>query len=162
MAENVQALPEQFGRYRILKLLGQGGMGAVYLARDTQLEREVALKVPRFGNDAGPKAQDRFHQEARAAATMHHPNICPIHDLGQNDRIHYLTMAFIEGQLLADWIRAGKPLSARQIAALVRKLALALREAHQKGVIHRDLKPSNVMVDRRGEPIIMDFGLARR
>jgi predicted Ser/Thr protein kinase len=155
-------LPERFGRYRILKLLGRGGMGAVYLARDTQLDRDVALKVPRFDANAEANALSRFQQEARSAATLHHPNICPVFDVGAIDGVHFLTMAFIEGKPLEQWIRAGKPLTPRQIAALVRKLALALHEAHRKGVIHRDLKPANIMMDRRAEPVIMDFGLARR
>jgi serine/threonine protein kinase len=155
-------LPEEFGRYRIMKMLGQGGMGVVYLARDTQLDRDVALKVPHFDADRGPKLLDRFDQEARAAARVHHPNICPIYDVGEIDGKRYLTMAFIDGAPLSKVLRKGKRPSARQVAHLIRKLALAVHEAHQCGVIHRDLKPANVMIDRRGEAFIMDFGLARR
>ncbi len=154
-------LPEDFGRYRIIKVLGQGGMGVVYLARDTQLDREVALKVPHLDGERGRTLRDRFEQEARAAARIHHPNICPIYDVGEIDGKPYLTMAFIDGKPLSNWLRQGK-LSSRQAAGVLRKLALALHEAHQCGVVHRDLKPANVMINRRGEPIIMDFGLARR
>ena len=85
-------LPEQFGRYRIMRLLGQGGMGAVYLAHDTKLDRQVAIKVPFFGPADGPAAALRFEREAKAAATLDHPNLCPVHDVGEVDGIHYLTM----------------------------------------------------------------------
>ncbi len=156
-----EGFPASFGRYRVLKLLGKGGMGAVYLAHDTQLDRPVALKVPHFDSVDGPQVLERFFREARAAATLQHANICPLHDIGQFDGTPYLTMAYIEGKPLAQFA-AARPLTSRQSALLVRKLALALQEAHKRGVIHRDLKPENVMIDRRGEPIIMDFGLARR
>ncbi len=155
-------LLKQFGRYRVQKVLGEGGMGAVYLARDTQLDRDVALKVPQFSGDDVAHLKERFRQEARAAATVQHPNICPIFDVGEIDGIQYLTMAFIDGKPLAEWVGGEKALTDRQIATLVRKIALAMHEAHKKGIIHRDLKPSNIMIDRRGEPIVMDFGLARR
>jgi thiol-disulfide isomerase/thioredoxin len=155
-------LSSQFGRYRILKRLGRGGMGTVYLALDTQLDRQVALKVPHFRAEDGPEAVERFYREARSAATIQHPNICPVFDVGEIDGTHYLTMACIEGRPLSDYLTDGKPLPQRQVAAVVRKLALALQEAHARGIIHRDLKPSNIMIDKRREPVIMDFGLARR
>jgi serine/threonine protein kinase len=156
-------LPATFGRYEIIRLLGKGGMGTVYLARDTQLDRQVALKIPQLGGDDDSSVTDRFMREARSAATLHHANICPVHDVGQIDGTLYLTMAHIEGRTLAEWIRSSsKPLTCRQTATLVRKLALALDEAHRKQVIHRDLKPANIMLTKRGEPVIMDFGLARR
>jgi formylglycine-generating enzyme required for sulfatase activity/serine/threonine protein kinase len=154
-------LPEQFGRYRIMKTLGQGGMGAVYLAHDTKLDRQVALKVPYFTPQDGPQAVQRFEREARAAATLDHPNLCPIFDVGEVDGIHYLTMPYIQGKTLADAISKDQTFTEAQAAAVVRKLALALREAHDKGIIHRDLKPGNIMVNRHRELIIMDFGLAR-
>jgi serine/threonine protein kinase/class 3 adenylate cyclase/Tfp pilus assembly protein PilF len=154
-------LPERIGRYRISRLLGRGGMGAVYLAEDTLLERQVALKVPTFAVDENPIVLERFYREARTAARLQHPNICPVFDVDQVEGTHYLTMAYIEGETLAahapDY--AGKP--PREAAILVRILALALDEAHRQGIIHRDLKPSNIMMNRRGEPIVMDFGLAR-
>ncbi len=157
-------LPEQFGRYRIIKRLGQGGMGSVYLAQDTHLERAVALKVPEFGEHDGPDARRRFLEEARTAATLDHPYLCPVFDAGEIEGQPYLTMAYIEGQSLAALIgHEGWP--QRQVAALVGKLALALQEAHTQKVTHRDLKPSNVMIKKTGqkrEPVIVDFGLARR
>jgi predicted Ser/Thr protein kinase len=155
-------LPEQFGRYRIIKRLGQGGMGAVYLAQDSQLDRSVALKVPHFTATDGPELLERFQREARAAATLSHPNLCPVYDVGEWQGMHFLTMAYIEGKPLSDYLGTGKLLPERQVAALIRKLALALQEAHARGVIHRDLKPSNIMFNQRKEPVIMDFGLARR
>jgi WD40 repeat protein len=156
-----QQLPAQLGRYRILKLLGKGGMGSVYLTQDTQLDRPVALKIPHFDAADGPQVRERFYREARAAATLRHPGFCPLYDVGEIDGIPYLTMAYLEGKPLAEFAR-DRPLTPRQSALLVRKLALALHEAHKRGVLHRDLKPANVMIDKRGEPIIMDFGLARR
>ncbi len=154
-------LPEQFGRYRIVKKLGGGGMGAVYLAHDTQLDRPVALKVPFFSSEDGPEVIERFRREARATATLQHPGICPVYDVGAIDGVHYLTMAFIDGKPLTAHLN-GKPLPPRNAAAVVRKIAQALAEAHAKGVIHRDLKPSNVMINARNEPVIVDFGLGRR
>ena len=154
-------LPEQFGRYRILKKLGAGGMGAVYLAEDQQLERRVALKVPRFGPDDGPEVLERFYREARAAAKIVHPNICRVYDVGEEDGIPYLTMDYIEGKPLTAFADGEKLASQRQVALTIRKIAMALQEAHHRGIIHRDLKPSNIMITRRSEPVVMDFGLAR-
>jgi serine/threonine protein kinase len=155
------ASASQFGRYRILQTLGKGGMGAVYLAHDPQLDRQVALKVPNFGPDEEDKIK-RFYREARAAARLRHPNICPVYEVSDDPKQPYLTMAFIEGKTLADIIATGRLQDLRQAVFLVRKLALALAEAHAKGVIHRDLKPANIMVDANKEPVIMDFGLAKR
>lgn len=155
-------IPEEFGRYRIQRSLGEGGMGAVYLAHDTQLDRNVALKTPKFSNNSDPKLIDRFYREARSAATLQHPNICPVYDVGEIDGIHYISMAYIEGRPLSDCIRAKKLPPVNSVLRIVRKVALALHEAHQQGLIHRDLKPANIMISRRNEPIVMDFGLARQ
>jgi serine/threonine protein kinase len=161
LAGSSNELPTPFGRYRLLKLLGAGGMGKVYLAHDTQLDRSVALKMPHLGVDESADSIARFYREARAAATIVHPNICPLYDIGEVEGKPYMTMACVNGSPLSTFARE-HPLSPRQAAVLVRKIALALQEAHQQGVIHRDLKPGNIMIDQRGEPIIMDFGLARR
>jgi serine/threonine protein kinase len=160
-------LPKQFGRYRILEQLGKGAMGAIYLAHDTELGRRVALKVPhlRRGEDgAAPDRYDldRFYREARAAATLDHPNLCRVYDVGQIEGIPYLTMAYIKGRPLSKYIRRDRPMPERRVAIMVRKLAQALEEAHYNGVVHRDLKPSNIMVNARGDLIIMDFGLVWR
>jgi serine/threonine protein kinase len=155
-------LPEQFGRYRIIRELGGGGMGRVYLAHDSQLDRRVALKVPRFSPDDGPELIERFYREARSMATLDHPNLCRVHDVAEINGIHFLTMAYIEGQPLSELATSQEFFTCDEAVRIVVKLALALHEAHQADVIHRDLKLSNVMIDRRGEPIIVDFGLARR
>lgn len=151
-----------FGRYRIEKLLGEGAMGAVYLAHDTQLDRKVALKTPKFNSDNAIRLGKRFRREAQSAATLHHRNICPVYDVGQIDGFDYLTMGYIEGKTLSAYVNPEKPLAQRQIALVIRKLALALQAAHDAGVVHRDLKPSNVIIDREGEPVVTDFGLAGR
>jgi serine/threonine protein kinase len=159
-------LPKQFGRYHIIEQLGKGSMGAIYLAQDTQLGRRVALKVPhqRRGGAGAPDRSplDRFYHEARAAATLDHPNLCPVYDVGEIDGIPYLTMAYVKGRPLSKYIRRDRPPSQRRVAIMVRKLAQALEEAHYNGVVHRDLKPSNIMVNDRGELIIVDFGLVWR
>jgi len=162
-SSEVVDLPEVFGRYRILRQIGRGSMGVVWLAYDEELERQVAVKVPNFeSTDDGSELIERFYREARAAAKLNHPNICPVHDVGEIDGIHFSTMVFIEGDLLSEYISPETLQSERHVVTVVRKLALALRYAHAHGIIHRDLKPKNVMIDERGEPIVMDFGLARR
>lgn len=153
--------PAEFGRYAIKKELGKGAMGAVYLARDTQLNRDVALKVPTFTDKSPANMIERFYREARSAATLTHPNICPVYDVGEHEGTHFISMGFIEGRPLSAYIESGKKQPERQAAAVVKKLALALQEAHDKGIIHRDLKPANIMIDQRSEPVVMDFGLAR-
>jgi formylglycine-generating enzyme required for sulfatase activity/serine/threonine protein kinase len=155
-------LSGQFGRYRIIRALGKGAMGTVYLAEDTHIERQVALKTPHFTEDPTGEQRERFFREARAAGNLRHPHICPIYDFGQIDGRHFITMAYIEGRPLSAFIQPDNQQAERQILLLVRKLALALQEAHDHGVVHRDLKPANIMVDKKGEPIIMDFGLAQQ
>jgi formylglycine-generating enzyme required for sulfatase activity/serine/threonine protein kinase len=154
------APPERLGRFEILEMLGEGAFGVVYKARDPQLDRIVAIKVPREGVLKTPEDHQRFSREARAAAHLNHPNICPVYEVGAFDGRDYIVMAYIEGKALSKIIKAGK-VRPRHAAAAVRKLALALDEAHRSGIVHRDLKPANVMVNVRGEPIVMDFGLAR-
>jgi serine/threonine protein kinase len=158
----VTGLAGQFGRYRIIRALGKGAMGTVYLAEDTHIERQIALKTPHFTADPTGEQTERFFREARAAGNLRHPGICPIHDVGQIDGKHYISMAYIEGRPLSAFIQPDKPQTERQILIVIRKLALALQEAHDQGVVHRDLKPANIMVDKKGEPIIMDFGLAHQ
>jgi serine/threonine protein kinase len=149
-----------FGRYQIVRLLGRGAMGAVYLAYDTQLHRHVALKTPLLGKN--PQAIQRFYREARAAAQLRSPYLCPIYDVGQIGEISYLSMAFIEGQPLTRALAEGRLKTTGEIATVTKKVAQGLQKAHERGIIHRDLKPDNIMIDHDGEPIVMDFGLARR
>ena len=153
---------DTFGRYKILKTLGEGAMGSVYLAHDTQLDRKVALKIPKFDTESESKHIDRFLREARSAATLSHPNICPVFDVGEIDGTHFMTMAYIQGHTLQEFVNPEKPQRDRNVANVVRRIALALHEAHINGLVHRDVKPGNVMIDQRSEPIIMDFGLARQ
>jgi serine/threonine protein kinase len=149
-------VPACIGRYRVERKLGEGGMATVYLAHDPQLDRPVALKVPR-----GEAASARFLREARAAATLRHPNICPIYDLGEADGIRYLCLAYVHGEPLSRKAGRGRPLPVVEAVTIVRTVARAMHEAHRLGVIHRDLKPANVMIDDAGQPVVMDFGLAR-
>ncbi len=161
-ASSTAAFPELIGRYRVIEQLGSGGMATVYKARDPQLDRTVAVKVPHF-NLPPTKLQSavqRFLREARAAAQIRHPNICPIYDVGEQDGKPFAVMACIEGRTLADLNKQGK-LEARHAAELVRKVALGLGTVHNTGLIHRDLKPSNVLLDSTGEPLLTDFGLVR-
>src|SRR5260370_11944312 len=155
-------VPERFGRYRIVRELGRGAMGAVFLAHDAQLDRTVALKVPLFTAADGPEMRQRFHTEARAAATIEHPHVCPVYDVCEINGTPYLTMAYPQGQPLAQLVERAAPLPERQAVVLVRQLTGPLQPAHERGIIHRDLKPSNIMINQRGEPVILDFGLARR
>ena len=143
-------MPKEFGRYRVKKLLGQGAMGAVYLAQDTQLDRPVALKIPKFDQQKEAKLSERFYREARAVATIHHPNICPVFDVGEIEGQIFLSMAFIKGRPLSDFTKSDKKQGQRSVAKLVMKLAKALQEAHNIGVVHRDLKPANIMVSNAG------------
>ena len=154
------SLPEVFGRYRVRRLLGSGTMGAVYVADDTQLQRQVAIKIPKLQNNSSRELLERFYLEARSAATLRNPNICPVFDVGEIEGQHFISMAYIEGKTLAEILRNDKSYSERQTLLLVRKLALALQDAHNHGIIHRDLKPGNIIIDSRGEPVVMDFGLA--
>ncbi len=153
---------EKLGRFEILSTLGEGAFGTVYKAYDPQLDRHVALKVPRFGSQQSKEDRERFLREARSAAGLHHPQICPVHEVGTIDGHDYIVMAFIDGKPLSKVIQAQATISDKQVASVIRRIAVALQEAHEKGVIHRDLKPANVMINRKGEPVIMDFGLARR
>ncbi|MCA9138108.1 MAG: protein kinase [Planctomycetales bacterium] len=151
----------QFGKFQLQKTLGNGAFGEVYLARDQELDRLVALKLPknlRFQDDA---QKQRFIREARAAARVEHPNICSVYEIGQQNGQMFIAMQFIRGQTLSDLLRKRRSIDQIQTAKFVRRLALALADAHRSGVVHRDLKPSNIMVDEKGQPMIMDFGLAR-
>ena len=154
-------LPREFGRYTLQRLLGKGGMGRVYLAHDPHLDRLVALKMPNpVEGVAGWR--DRFKAEARAAATLNHPNVCPVYDVGEVDGQPYLTMTFIDGETLAAKLHREGPFSPAAAVELVRTVARAMHEAHRCGIVHRDLKPANLMLDPAGRPVVMDFGLAIR
>jgi serine/threonine protein kinase len=154
-------IPNPFGRYKINRLLGRGGMGSVYLGHDTSLDRPVAIKVPAFGTAPTAGQKERFFREARAVSALHHPNICQVFDVDEEQGILFLTTAFIDGQPLSTHIERG-PMPAEKAVELVRRVAEAMHAAHSHGTIHRDLKPANIMIDRNSQPVVMDFGLARR
>ncbi|MCA9120977.1 MAG: protein kinase [Planctomycetaceae bacterium] len=152
-----------FGRYLLLRCLGKGAMGTVYLAEDSQLERLVALKIPSISTEGSLDVVERFYIEARAAATLNHPNICQVHDIGEHEGTPHITMTFIDGPPLSNLIRRqGKLLAESEVIRLVRQVARALANAHQHGILHRDVKPGNILINEHREPIVTDFGLASR
>ena len=151
---------QQLGSYKIVSLLGAGGMGEVYQAQDSKLSRDVAIKVlpAAFAHDAERLA--RFQREARMLASLNHPNIATIHGLEQSDGVHYLVMELVLGHTLAEHVSAGA-LKIEEALKLGGQIAEALEAAHEKGVIHRDLKPANVKVTPEGRVKVLDFGLAK-
>ncbi len=151
---------ETLGHFEIETLLGCGGMGEVYLARDQHLQRQVALKVLRAGFTHDPARVRRFEQEARAASALNHPNIAMVFDLGTTARGHFIAMEYVEGQTLRARLKAGK-LSLDTALDIALQLATALDAAHQAGVIHRDIKPENLMLRPDGYLKVLDFGLAK-
>lgn len=153
---------DQLGRYRILWPVGRGAMGTVYLAYDPDLDRQIAIKVPFLDGPHAERLTQRFRREAKLTASLRHPNICRVLDVDRLDGIDFLTMDFVDGTSLETLIKSGPLMPPVQAAQIVRKIATALQEAHAAGVIHRDVKPSNILIDRRGEPVLTDFGLARR
>ena len=148
------------GGYELLGMLAQGGMGVVFRARQQHPDRLVALKVISAGELATRRMVERFHNEARAAARLDHPNIVPIHEVGEDRGWHYFSMQLIEGRTLADLIRAGR-LEPHAAVELLVKIARAVEHAHQRGILHRDLKPTNILLDVQNEPHLTDFGLAK-
>jgi serine/threonine protein kinase len=156
-------LPEQIGRYRVLERIAGGGMGAVYKAYDPELDRIVALKVPRFDRLADLQAavKQRFLREARTAAQIRHAHVCPIHDVGEHDGIPFVVMAYVEGQSLSGRLRErGRFDDPREPAELIRQVADGLAAVHAHGILHRDVKPGNILIDLSGQALLADFGLA--
>ena len=152
--------PQRLGRFEVYEKLGGGAFGVVFRAFDPQLEREVALKVPRPGTLDDAEAVERFLREAKAAAKLRHPNIVPIYDAGRDGEQYYIASAFISGHPLDKAVEAGA-VEPRRAARIVRELAEAFDYAHRQGILHRDIKPANVMLDDKDHPHVMDFGLAR-
>jgi eukaryotic-like serine/threonine-protein kinase len=168
-------LPEfhrEFGPYRLLRSLGHGGQGVVYLAEDPRLGRQVALKMISAGGAATEAGRTRFEREATSASRLHHPGICTVYEAGQIDGQRFLAMEFVDGESLPEWITRTNDGNATTESVtrrsrvergleIVEQLARAAHAAHEAGVVHRDLKPANVMLRRDGSPVILDFGLAR-
>ena len=168
------SLPKVLGRYKIVHLLGEGSHGLVYLAIDTQLDREVALKVPHVEVLISSEMRNRFLREARAAAALSHPNVVPVFESGTVGNVCFISYAYCEGQPLSVWLdhwrTTEQPLAAEFVAQLMASLADAVQYAHSRGVVHRDLKPSNLLVPQSevspnentaGDVQILDFGLAK-
>ena len=152
--------PSRIGSFEVIRQIGSGGMGAVYLGRDVELNRQVAIKVIR-GEIHEEEALDRFFQEARAAAALRHPNIVTIYASGKYEHLPYIAMEFVEGESLAEIIRNGNNVPILHKLAYLEQLCSGLHFAHRAGIIHRDVKPANVMVDKDGMVRILDFGIAR-
>ena len=154
------SIGDSVAHYRILEKIGEGGMGVVYKAEDTRLQRTVALKFlpPELTRD--PQAKSRLIQEARAAAALDHPNICPVYEIGEAEGTMFIAMPCVIGRSLKEAIAAG-PLSIDDAMDIAWQVAEGLRGAHEKGIIHRDIKPANIMLAEKGQAKIMDFGLAK-
>src|SRR5215471_1196063 len=149
----------RLGPYEVISPLGAGGMGEVYKARDTRLERTVAVKVLPERLASSPEARQRFEREAKTISTLSHPHICALYDVGREGDVEYLVMEYLEGETLADRLLRG-PLSLEQTLRWGMEIADALDRAHRQGIVHRDLKPGNVMLTKSGVKLL-DFGLAK-
>ena len=154
-------IEKTLGSYQVVAKLGEGGMGEVYRARDTKLNRDVAIKVLPAGTAADPRLRERLRLEAMAAAALDHPFICKIFETGEHEGTVFLAMEYVAGETLHSRLQRG-PMPSAEALRVAGEIADAIEAAHEKGLIHRDLKPANVMLTPQGHVKIMDFGLARR
>ncbi|HSR21021.1 MAG TPA: serine/threonine-protein kinase, partial [Anaerolineales bacterium] len=153
-------IPEKIGRYAVKSELGRGGMATVYRAYDPSFEREVAIKVLPRELMHDPQFRDRFRREIKTIASLEHPAIVPVYDVGEEDGVPYFVMRFMPGGSLSQWIEKGK-FSLEDAARIIERLSSALAYAHKNGLVHRDLKPDNILFDSNGDPFISDFGVAK-
>src|SRR6202048_5579656 len=149
----------KLGPYEIEPPLAAGGQGEVYRARDTRLDRTVAIKILPSHLCSNPEAEQRFDREARTISSLSHPNICHLYDVGSQDGTSYLVMEYLQGETLADRLRKG-PLPLEQVLKCGAEICQGLEKAHRSGVVHRDLKPANIMLTKSGVKLL-DFGLAK-
>ena len=153
-------IPRSLGRYEVVDLIGQGGMGALYRARDPRIGRYVAIKLLRPGYDT-PELRDRFSREARAAGSLSHPNIVTIYDVGEHDGLPFIAMEYVRGETFADLVCLRPPLSILRKVQLTEEVCAGLAHAHEAGIVHRDIKPANLIVGPEGTVKILDFGIAK-
>src|SRR6185295_11088788 len=153
-------MPEMIGKYEVVKLIGRGGMGTIYKARDSVLERSVALKVV-SSLEVTPELRTRFFREAQACARLSHPNIVTIHDMGEDGGRLFIVMELLEGEELRQLIARRAPLELEEKLTVLRQLCDGLSFAHQKGIVHRDIKPANIFLVKNGRVKILDFGIAQ-
>src|SRR2546426_3226801 len=154
------ATGKRLGRYEIRAKLGEGGMGEVYLAEDTQLQRKVALKVLPSEVASDQDRMRRFVQEAQAAAALNHPNVAHIYEIGEHEGVHFIAMEFVDGLTLRKEIHRERT-ELRKLLRYLQQVAEGLAKAHAAGIVHRDLKPDNIMITADGHAKILDFGLAK-
>lgn len=153
--------PTSVGRYQVIRRLGAGGMGSVFLARDPDLDRHVAIKLVKDDLTDDPELRERFSREARSAARLRHPNIVTVFDIGEQDGCPFIAMEFLEGESLADRIKRRAHTDLSQALRWMESLCLGLAHAHKAGIVHRDIKPANTMIDTEGTLKIVDFGIVR-